>query len=646
MHIGKFIGQISPVMHHGYRRDIDGLRAIAVLSVVAFHASPLNLRGGFVGVDIFFVISGFLISSIIMNGLLEGRFSFAEFYARRIKRIFPALITVIVGVYALGYFVFLPDDYRNFGKHIISGAAFVSNITLWTEAGYFDRAAETKPLLHLWSLGVEEQFYILFPIIFYVFHRMKINLIWPIALGLAASFLINIGTVHSSPAAAFFSPASRFWELLVGALLAYLTVHRAEVLPQRPMMRNVLSSAGMALLLAALYLTDKSKAFPGWWALMPTVGAALLIAAGPQAWANRWILANPLAVWIGLISYPLYLWHWPLLSLASIDAIGEAPSRLARFGAVGVSVLLAWLTYRFIEIPIRFTPRRSTWKVAALCATMASVGAVGFVTYRSDGLSFRYPALIADLITGNFNRWPKIPFTEKCFLAPDEGDSRFGACTEPGERPLMYVWGDSHSGMLANGLMAYRQQHGIDFRVAVYTASSCPPLLDYDQNGRPLCRSVNDANFRRIRELRPEVLVMNAFWMPDNLTPLGDTLERLKAAGVKRIIVVGSPPAWKDDLPKVLFAHYRQGGGKQMPPARMMFGLHEDRLGFDQLVRSVAEQHGVTFVSAMDMLCTQEGCLTRYADKASALTGFDTVHLSLPAAERLAERLIERVGSK
>ena len=299
--------------------DIDGLRAIAVLSVVGYHASPLWFKGGFIGVDIFFVISGFLISTIIFENLRGGTFSLVDFYGRRIDRIFPALIIVLTACFVAGWLLLLPDEYKQLGRHIAGGAGFVSNFILWNESGYFDNAASTKPLLHLWSLGIEEQFYIVWPVFLWALWKGNLNWLAAVLTLAAVSFVLNVRDVHSDPVAAFYSPQTRFWELLVGSSLAYLTLYEGETirafrrrcesligqpsfadLSDRHQLRNVQALLGMAAIISGVVLITRDSPFPGTWALLPTFGAALVIAAGSKAWFNRAILANPVLVWLAL----------------------------------------------------------------------------------------------------------------------------------------------------------------------------------------------------------------------------------------------------------------------------------------------------------------------------------------------------------
>lgn len=394
--------------HPKYRPDIDGLRAIAVLSVVAFHAFPGWMRGGFIGVDVFFVISGFLISTIIFENLEQGSFSFTAFYARRIKRIFPALILVLAATYSFGWGALFADEYKQLGKHIAAGAGFVSNFVLWHEVSYFDNSAETKPLLHLWSLGIEEQFYLVWPLLLWLAWKRKLGLLAVTLVVAAVSFYWNLRDVKQDITAAFYSPQTRFWELLGGSVLAWELLHKREAYARLKhkangwlasaidrnrqdaggdTLANLFALSGFGLLLYGFWHIHKGLGFPGLWALVPVLGSVLVIAAGPAAWVNRTVLANRVAVWFGLISFPLYLWHWPILSFARI-VTSEVPAWDIRAAAVVLSVALAWLTYQLVEKRIRFGGHGNV-KVAGLALLMLMVGYAGYNTYARDGLAFR-----------------------------------------------------------------------------------------------------------------------------------------------------------------------------------------------------------------------------------------------------------------
>ena len=468
----------SPVVpalpsHPAYRRDIDGLRALAVLSVVLYHAFPNWLRGGFAGVDIFFVISGFLIGSILIAGIEQGTFSFADFYARRIRRIFPALILVMGSCLAFGWFALFPDEYKMLGKHVVGGAGFLSNFFLWKEVGYFDTAAETKPLLHLWSLGIEEQFYIFWPVLMILAWRMRVSLL-KLAVGvLLLSLLINVAGVHKFASATFYSPASRVWEMLIGSVLAWVSLRGVTLFAgvrrgvgaetvidlDSPRARNVVSALGIAMLLATVTLLRADKHFPGWWALLPTVGAMLVIAAGPQAWANRVLLSNRIMVWVGLISYPLYLWHWPLLSFARIIESGT-PSRGIRAAAVVVAIALAWLTYRLLERPLRGTGHGRA-KVVVLTAAMLALASTAGWLYKRDGLPQR-----ASVVDNALQQKDLILVEDVANAAACKKrygfESLYEYClmNDPGRDPTVVMVGDSHAYHISAGLLKYYHSQG------------------------------------------------------------------------------------------------------------------------------------------------------------------------------------------
>ena len=493
--------------HPKYRADIDGLRAVAVLSVVVFHAFPQWIRGGFIGVDIFFVISGFLISTIIFSNLESATFSLLEFYIRRIKRIFPALLVVLVFSYIVGWFVLLPSEYSELGKHITSGVFFVSNLTLWSESGYFDTTAEVKPLLHLWSLGIEEQFYLLWPVILIFAWKKKYNLMTLILAFGTISYFLNVKGIKEDATATFYSPQTRFWELLCGALLAWTSINASKNLhwlklkldlgfcrvfyrTERPndgqSLANFCAATGLFLLIIGFYRINPNIGFPGKWALIPTLGAMLIITAGPGAWINRVILSNRLAVGIGLISFPLYLWHWPLLSFAHIME-GGTPRADIRLGAVVLAIALAWATYHFIERPLRFGKQNYT-KIAALCFLMILLGALGWYTKINNGLPFRMESNI-NLKSLEQTAEPKnILFSDgSCekFLNFSTG----GVCLTNSSAPDLLFVGDSHVMALAGSAVVGK----VSLNYMLRGTHGCPPMLGYsimDQKNNKGCHTL------------------------------------------------------------------------------------------------------------------------------------------------------------
>lgn len=491
----------SPPLEHNahlvYRPDIDGLRAVAILSVIIFHAFPTLLSGGFVGVDIFFVISGFLISSIIFRSLHKGDFSLTEFYANRVKRIFPALILILVACYAYGWLTLLPDEFKQLGKHIATGAGFIQNIALWKEAGYFDTASEQKPLMHLWSLAVEEQFYLLYPLLVISAWRLRLNVI-PIILFLCLLSLgLNVSGIEKNPVKTFFVPQTRFWEILAGSALAYLEFFKKSLLASRPhkqslhsescstpsflarheiAINNTLSVIGLILITGSIFYINKEKSFPGWWATAPVFGALLIIKSGPQALPNRKILASPIMVFIGLISYPLYLWHWPILSFARIIESGMPPWEIQLL-AVGLSFLLAFLTYRLLEKPIRFGPRTRA-KTLTLSLLLIFAGYVGFNTHQRNGLGFRFDTLSPENSnqlknlgeTWQFSGYPK---PKDLYIDEATGLQAIG---DRGKDFILFI-GDSHTEQYRNTIQKYFEDGTLKDKSVLFLPGHFPPKL-------------------------------------------------------------------------------------------------------------------------------------------------------------------------
>lgn len=487
-----------------YRPDVDGLRAVAVLAVIAFHAFPSSMPGGFVGVDIFFVISGFLISGIILQGLESQRFTMAGFYARRVRRIAPSLLIVILASLSLGWNLLFATEYAQLARHVAASAAFVQNVNLWLESGYFDHAAETKPMLHLWSLAVEEQFYIVWPLVLTALWKYRQHLLpATMALGLL-SFGACLFLATHSPSGAFYLPLTRFWELMLGAGLACWQMHRprsarhphTQAQPQAQLQAHLQSLVGALLIAAALLLIDKNTPFPGWWALLPTGGALLIIQAGPQSMINKWLLAARPMVAVGLLSYPLYLWHWPLLSFLRIGSGGHPPPVWV-VACLLAALILSWLSVRVVERPVRAA--RAGRHVPTLLALLGTTLAVAGLIALNDGLPAR--AMARKLGDGNTQdvfagaRQPDGSCTRLLHLPP----LREEICLSNAAQPRLLIAGDSHAMALYSSI--YGHQTAVD--ALLLSAHGCelyPDLVyapayqkDWGSNCTDIARRVQSA---------------------------------------------------------------------------------------------------------------------------------------------------------
>ena len=641
----------SPAREAGYRPDIDGLRAVAITLVVAYHAFPGRFSGGFVGVDVFFVISGFLITGIIFDQMRRGTFTIASFYGRRVRRIFPAMITVVLATCLAGG-VFLPaKEFQSLGLSMIGSAAFVQNFVLLGEIGYFDVEAARKPLLHLWSLAIEEQYYILWPLLLLLIRRLRMNPVTWVAVLAGISFWVGLVLLGKNRDLAFYLPISRFWELFAGSFLGIATILAKEVpLFERtlakaddflhplvfsagvPAGRNLPAQIGALLAVGLVawvtFRLGPDTPFPGKNAALP-IAAAMLLILCKRSWVNQRLLASPPMVFIGLISYPLYLWHFPLMAFARIMSPPEH-LRPVMVGVVLLSVALAWLTYRFVEYPIRFggVCRRA---ISALGAGMVVIGLLGLIADRTGGLPQRMPSSLRSfMLTGEetSSHWRR----GQCLLLPDQGAEAFTPdCAGHGGHPLLLIWGDSYAAAEYVGLEHFRTEMGYD--VAEYTSSACPPLIGFTLAERPFCKGNNDFVLERIRALRPEVVILHGTWLnppPQIERTLPRTVALLREIGVKKIVVLGPPPSWdRGGLSANVLDYYFEYGWALIPPRskyRLVLGDYDERM------RRLAEKEGVQFISVQKVLCNADGCLTRIGPGDSQLTAFDGGHLTVPGS--------------
>ncbi|PMX04153.1 acyltransferase [Pseudomonas sp. FW215-R2] len=459
-----------------YRRDIDGLRAVAVIAVVLFHFGVPGFTGGFVGVDVFFVISGYLITSIIWNQRQAGRFSFVEFWARRARRILPALFAMIIAVLAVGWFLLAPKDYEELGRSVRYQVTFVSNILFMRQDGYFDVASDLKPLLHTWSLAVEEQFYILFPLLLTLLSsRLKH---WRLALFgvLLLSFGLSVWAVHHYPEKAFFLLPMRAWELLAGAMLAVAPRHSWRL---KPMAAQGLSLLGMALILLAVFGYDKSTPFPGAAALLPVLGVvALILANGHRETLMGQLLSSRVMVGLGLISYSWYLWHWPVFVFSSYASV-EEPGAQDIAGLILLTLVLGYLSWKFVETPFRerrLLAGRRQVLLAGFCGILV-LGLAGQALRWTDGLPSRLSEQALQYARGHEWR-PELMACLTDDKAPDDKlFCHYGVESLPAQA---MVWGDSHATALIPVLEDAAQAHGVN--VILASSAGCIPVegLEHD----------------------------------------------------------------------------------------------------------------------------------------------------------------------
>ena len=628
-------------MAAAYRSDVDGLRAVAVLAVVLHHLAETLLPGGYVGVDVFFVISGYLITGIISREMEQGRFSFRRFYERRARRIFPALFVVLAVTLVAGYRAFLPSDYAFMLRAALGTVFFSSNMVFWrVEKGYFDADTRSNPLLHTWSLGVEEQFYLLFPLFLLACYRVaRTRVAWTLVICAAVSLACAAVLVRTNRAAAFYLSPFRAWELLAGALLAIGFIPPAR----SALVREIMVAGGLAAIIATSFLYDEHTAFPGLAALVPVLGAVAVIHAGSSgaSIASRLLTWRPM-VYVGLISYSLYLWHWPVIVL---DRYEHGSDVLRAPLLFALSLLLASVSYRFIEQPIRRGPRRMlTWAIPSAAGFVATVTVVCAVGLAAGGFPARFSPAVVRLDQARLAPLPYIGCVDQhspsCIL---------GAA---GREPDTLLWGDSHllawTPALDHALARARRS------AVLASTTGCAPLFEVENTVKPSCAPASAAVKGYLAQhphIRTVILAGLWSWYFSERGPLtlavpgGPTYQGLLAAqrglqateqwlrdSGRTLVVIGPVPVYASDVPRALAMQALTGRRTlDQSTARQ----REKDAPFEAAVRGLPANASFQYLDPLPWLCSNECAV----ETGGVSLYRDSNHLSVPGAMALESRL-------
>ena len=666
--------------HPKYRSDIDGLRAVAVVPVLLYHAGIPGFGGGYVGVDVFFVISGFLITQLIHGELQEGRFSLVTFYERRMRRIFPALIAMLVVASIIASWLLLPRNLVAYGRSLAATALFVSNL-FFSKSGYFTPDAHEFPLLHTWSLAVEEQFYILYPLIIWIVYRLSPRLVLPLVafLGLV-SFVTAHAMVVTSPRAAFYLPVTRAWELALGCSLALAPIAPAA----SRQARSALGLLGLGIVLCVVFLYTAETPFPGATALLPCVGTALIIWAGSgseRQLAGEFLSWRPFVL-TGLVSYSLYLWHWPLLTFAAYPSVAGASMRVKAL-ALAASYVLALITWRWVERPFRGRAGILTRPQLMLggAAAMTLVLAFGLAATAQRGWPARLAPDVEMIAAGSTEH---APLGDVCYQSGPK-DVRDGKLCRIGQfsaAPTFILWGDSHARALVDAVGEAARSYGRGGVIAPH--AGCPPLLGVTRSDLPdqsECVATAAAILDYVG-MHPEIkdvvlisrwalLIEGTYYAPETGDPIlladGDsrarnpadngriferalarTIDRLTSVG-KRVWIVGPVPEIGVNVPKTLANAKRFGLDVDIKPSRKQFDSRQR--GTFEILDRVAAQHGATIVPVHEELCDQVAC--QVTSREGRPLYYDDDHLSyaggralVPALHIIFEkRVARRLGS-
>jgi peptidoglycan/LPS O-acetylase OafA/YrhL len=635
------------IVRRDYREDIDWLRAIAVLAVVAFHFEAPAVFGGFVGVDIFFVISGYLITGIIQSELQAGVFSFARFYERRVRRLLPALYAMVALTAVPSFHYLLTSERQEFFRSIAAVVTFTSNFFFWFQTGYFDHAAVEKPLLHTWSLAVEEQFYLALPLLLWGLSRVAggRRIALPVVLGALAlaSFALSIWLMKSDRSAtAFFMSPPRAWEFLIGGLIAT---------PGFPVLRNALAqqiTRGIALVLIAIpvFSLRQGPGFPGFNALTPCIGAAMFLWSGidmPLRTRSRYSPVNVVR-FFGQISYSLYLWHWPLFTFARFSKsslVLDAGDKVMLFA---VTVLISYLSWRFVEQPFRLKSLAPTRGVAFRIAGLATAvllagGAGGIVASRTPSDADR-----AALQLESYNAYDYRPLYRSgvCF-APDGGVLGEDCLALASGKTNILLWGDSLAAHYFHGLQNVADPQTVNILQA--TQAACMPTFNAAAQGNASCRNFATQMDAFFGDHKPDIVILSADWLEYSRPPrfdgmiadLRQTISRLNGAGIA-VVVLGPAVQFRARLPSMLMrAHLRN------IDARSEDFVLPDIFALDQMMQAALPAHEkFSYISVVDAVCPARQCpLT--IDGGVPLA-WDHAHLTAEGSLYVMDRVVPVLG--
>lgn len=618
-------------MGFAYRPDVDGLRALAVLAVIAFHAAMPGAKGGFIGVDIFFVISGFLIGSMIEADLATGSFSYRNFFARRARRILPALFLVTALTILAGWWILLPAEYQRLGQSVAYTAGLIPNVFFAQQAGgYFAPTAELDPLLHLWSLGVEAQFYLGIPVILVTAARRGLPVRIVIIVISVVSMMISImtaGTEHG-----FYWPWGRAWEFLAGAAVSRITSQQHDA------NGRLLPAAGILALAVSLLVIGPDTPYPGMWAALPCLGAACLIGAGPGNRITSALLGNPAMAYLGRISYGLYLWHYPILVFQRL--VLPSPTAMEIAGALLVATILAIVTHTLVDIPVRRcatgNPHAFARPMALAAAALALVGALLVITAGA-------PSRIAAIAPEPFDHEAALRF-RTCLIDATQGAADYRADLCLNTASSVTLWGDSHAAHLWPGFAGTE-----DAKPSQLTAAGCFP------EGKSRAGRCADAEFlfmQHLQRMKPHTVVLAAHWQTYNAATLTahleETMNWLRGIGVVRIMVVGPVPTWPYAVPDHAVREAMIHRLNQVATTAILPEIIRRQLdALDRRLERTTKERGGEYVSPMRMFCSDAACKIAANSTAPVrFLYFDGNHLAIEGAREIVWRMNTGAGQR
>lgn len=626
-----------------YRSDLDGLRGLSVLFVLIFHFFPNYLKNGFLGVDIFFVLSGYLIAQITFQSLENGALNYWKFLERRILRLFPALIILFITCLMFGWLLLLPNEFAELGKYVGHGSLFISNWIYSAELGYFDQIQHGSILLHLWSLGVEMQFYLLWPLILIILQRSKHLLLIINILLLCCSIVLYFIISADELNFRFYSTPHRIWEIIIGTLLAQIStkVRFEHTSAKYKWHANIQHLLGLFLILVGIFNIDSNLMGNNINTIVVVVGACLVIHStnllNIQLTYIQKLLSIKVLRYVGLISYPLYLWHWSILTIYQ-QYKGKNISLQEKFLLIIFAFILSAIVYHFVEKPLKKLQFTTKFKAWSLLLLLIFCGLTGYLILKNNGFPSRFPPLVQQLSNHKFEE-PKEYRKFTCFLEYNQDYSNFKKCipnTSPTHKTL-FLWGDSHAAHLYPGLIA---NLGSKYKIIQRTSAKCPPLIGEHYERYRYCHEINEKILEEISINQPDLVILSAHWSYFNFSSLEKTIYELKKITKSKIDLVGPVPFWSETLPKQLMQFARLNP-KEPLTQRTWTGIDKHFMLVDQKLSEFAKLHGINYQSPKEVFCNEEGCLTLIDHTLEGITAWDYGHLTPKASQYLIQKLYE-----
>jgi peptidoglycan/LPS O-acetylase OafA/YrhL len=636
-------------MNFKYRPEIDGLRAIAVFSVVFYHAdfnfyingiSYKFFKGGFLGVDIFFVISGYLITYLILENARKNKFSFKDFYERRARRLLPTLFLVITSSLFLGWLFMMPNQLKNLSGSSLSSLLFVSNFWFLAKESYFADISSLKPLLHTWSLSVEEQFYLIFPPFLYFLYKKKINsikLIFTFVI-LGSLTLATFGSYYF-PELNFYILPTRIWELLVGAIVAQY--HFKEKNEKTIKGVNFFSLLGIFLIFSSFFLFNNNTLHPSIFTSFTILGTTLIIFFYKEPSYVKKILSNKIIVGLGLISYSLYLWHFPIFAFQKLKS--QTVSDFDKVEAIFLAIFISVISYFFVEKPFRnrkLIKKKYFYTITLIYFIFLLVSCLNI--YKKNGLPQRFSTHERGLIEFNYN-YSKAYQVGKCHIELQNGDveNLFKNCTTDKtaiNKKIIYLWGDSLAAHLYPGI---KKKYEGEFNIWQKTTDKCKPFFSSVKNkNESACLKINKYIFNETINLKPDKIFLSGFWSKGDLKFLKETIVELKKNNIQNIYLAGPVPRWSKPLPKLLLKKYKFDSNL---PVYLYDKNQINTFKLDVEFDLFAKENFINYLSPIKILCKKNyECLTKVGEEADAITNWDENHFTEKASIYLLNKFIDR----